>query len=315
MKYRSIPLPDLRPEELLALTGVREQNLKALSELYGVDLLLRGEEIKVFSDDEELVASIAEHIQVLIEKIMKKESLDYDFIKQTYRNIHSNTRTNYQNEIITYNVNGKPIRPKTYHQAEFIDQIRHNDLVFSIGPAGTGKTFIAILMAVTAYKRNEIHKIVLTRPAVEAGESLGFLPGDLKEKVDPYLMPLYDSLYLLLGKEQVEKLIEKGDIEIIPLAYMRGRTLNDAYILLDEAQNTTEGQMLMFLTRLGNRSKMIVNGDITQIDLNIRKEVSGLIAARDRLQGIDGISFLEFDGDDIVRNPLVQKIIEHFTES
>ena len=185
-------------------------------------------------------------------------------------------------------------------------------MTFSIGPAGTGKTFLSVAMAVNALKKGEVEKIVLTRPAVEAGESLGFLPGDLKEKVDPYLMPLYDALNTMLGEETCEKYREKGTIEVIPLAYMRGRTLDDAFILLDEAQNTTEKQLLMFLTRLGINSKMIINGDITQIDLKPGKEKSGLLTAYNRLSNIKEIAFCNFDEKDVVRHPLVEKIIKAY---
>ncbi len=313
MKYQTIDLSELTSDEIASLAGAGNKNITILSELYDVELLLRGDKLKVFSEDEDLLRGLYEQIEIILEEIEKGNTPDYDLLKQTFRSLQKKDPSAFIHEVITYSHAGKPVKAKTYHQAQFIDLIRKNDLVFSTGPAGTGKTFIAILMAVAAYKKGDTKKIVLTRPAVEAGESLGFLPGDLKEKVDPYLMPLYDSLYFLMGKEQVEKLIEKGDIEIIPLAFMRGRTLNDSYIILDEAQNTTEAQMLMFLTRLGHDSKMIVNGDITQIDLNIRRSQSGLIAAISKLDGIDGISFIEFDGEDIVRHPLVQKIIERLS--
>ncbi|MBQ1477233.1 MAG: PhoH family protein [Erysipelotrichaceae bacterium] len=308
---RTYYLKGLDSDQIIALIGENDSHLNLLSSLYHTDLLYRGDFIKIFSEDEKMLSYLFEELDILSSLLKKKGEIDSDVIRQVYHDIHHHTMTEYQNEVITYTQHGKPVKAKTYHQSLFIEKIDKNDLVFAIGPAGTGKTFMAILMAVRAYKRGEIKKIVLTRPAVEAGESLGFLPGDLKEKVDPYLMPLYDSLHYLLGREQVEKLLEKGDIEIIPLAFMRGRTLNDAYIILDEAQNTTAGQMLMFLTRLGKNSKMIVGGDITQIDLD-RKVTSGLILARERLRDIPGIDFVEFDGDDIVRNPLVQKIIENY---
>ena len=308
---RTYYLKGLDSDQIIALIGENDSHLNLLSSLYHTDLLYRGEFIKIFSEDEKMLSYLFEELDILSSLLKKKGEIDSDVIRQVYHDIHHHTMTEYQNEVITYTQHGKPVKAKTYHQSLFIEKIDKNDLVFAIGPAGTGKTFMAILMAVRAYKRGEIKKIVLTRPAVEAGESLGFLPGDLKEKVDPYLVPLYDSLHYLLGREQVEKLLEKGDIEIIPLAFMRGRTLNDAYIILDEAQNTTAGQMLMFLTRLGKNSKMIVGGDITQIDLD-RKVTSGLILARERLRDIPGIDFVEFDGDDIVRNPLVQKIIENY---
>ena len=207
--------------------------------------------------------------------------------------------------------NGKLIYPKTLGQKSYYYALKNNDVVFGIGPAGTGKTYLAVVFAVAALKNNEVKKIILTRPAVEAGENLGFLPGDLKEKVDPYLRPLYDALYDMLGVEQTEKLMGKGVIEIAPLAYMRGRTLEDAYVILDEAQNTTDNQMKMFLTRLGFRSKMIVTGDISQIDLP-RNTTSGLIRALDILEGVKGISFIHLSAMDVVRHPVVQRIIERY---
>ncbi|NAP01058.1 AAA family ATPase, partial [Halomonas sp. MG34] len=209
---------------------------------------------------------------------------------------------------ITKNVKGKSIRVKTLGQKKYIASIKANDLVFGIGPAGTGKTYLAVVMAVHALKNGNIKKIILTRPAVEAGESLGFLPGDLKEKVDPYLRPLYDALHDVLGAEHTQRLIERETIEIAPLAYMRGRTLDDAFVILDEAQNTTPEQMKMFLTRLGFGSKMVITGDVTQIDLPKGKK-SGLQAAAQMLDQVKGISFTYLEQTDVVRHPLVQRII------
>ena len=208
-------------------------------------------------------------------------------------------------------VNGKLIYPKTIGQRNLFRCMGKSDIVFASGVAGTGKTYLAVVYAATLLKKGEIRKIVLTRPAVEAGENLGFLPGDLKEKVDPYLRPLYDALYDVLGKEQVEKLLEKEIIEIAPLAYMRGRTLDNAFIILDEAQNTTRAQMKMFLTRMGYHSRIVITGDVSQIDL-IRKKDSGLVNAKAILDGIEGISFVELTSLDVVRHPLVQKIIERY---
>ena len=198
-------------------------------------------------------------------------------------------------------------------QFNYVNGVKNNDIVFGIGPAGTGKTFLAVAMAVEALRRAEVKRIVLTRPAVEAGESLGFLPGDLKEKVDPYLRPLYDSLYAIFGVEHTNRLMERETIEVAPLAYMRGRTLDDAFVILDEAQNTTVPQMKMFLTRLGFGSKMIVNGDTTQIDLP-RGTSSGLINARDTLEKIEGIKMVRFSASDVVRHPLVSRIIRAYEE-
>ncbi len=214
-------------------------------------------------------------------------------------------------DVVCYTMRGKPIRPKTFGQKKYIDAIRTNDIVFGIGPAGTGKTYLAMAMAITAFKNNEVDRLILTRPAVEAGEKLGFLPGDLQEKVDPYLRPLYDALYEIMGAESFQKNFEKGLIEVAPLAYMRGRTLENAYIILDEAQNTTPEQMKMFLTRFGQGSKMIVTGDATQIDLPYGKK-SGLAEARRILKGVRGLRFTEFSREDVVRHKLVQRIIDAY---
>ncbi|MBP2621653.1 phosphate starvation-inducible protein PhoH [Streptococcus panodentis] len=216
----------------------------------------------------------------------------------------------YEEEIIKDSY-GKPIRVKTLGQKIYVDSVKNHDIVFGIGPAGTGKTFLAVTLAVTALKRGQVKRIILTRPAVEAGESLGFLPGDLKEKVDPYLRPVYDALYQILGKDQTSRLMEREIIEIAPLAYMRGRTLDDAFVILDEAQNTTIMQMKMFLTRLGFQSKMIVNGDSSQIDLP-RNVKSGLIDAQEKLGNISQIDFVHFSAKDVVRHPVVAEIIRAY---
>ena len=214
-------------------------------------------------------------------------------------------------DVVCYTMRGKPIRPKTFGQKKYIDAIRTNDIVFGIGPAGTGKTYLAMAMAITAFKNNEVDRLILTRPAVEAGEKLGFLPGDLQEKVDPYLRPLYDALYEIMGAESFQKNFEKGLIEVAPLAYMRGRTLENAYIILDEAQNTTPEQMKMFLTRIGIGAKAVVTGDVTQIDLQ-RGQKSGLIEARQILREVRGIAFTEFQKEDVVRHPLVARIVSAY---
>ena len=209
---------------------------------------------------------------------------------------------------------GKRVKSKTIKQKEYVDSINKNTIVFGVGPAGTGKTYLAVALAVKAFKQREVNKIILTRPAVEAGEKLGFLPGDLQEKTDPYLRPLYDALNEFFGQEKYLALMEKGIIEIAPLAYMRGRTLTNAFVILDEAQNSTKEQMKMFLTRLGEGSKMVITGDITQIDLPYGKE-SGLIDAIKVLQGIENIDIINFKGGDVVRNPLVSKIVEAYNNA
>lgn len=214
-------------------------------------------------------------------------------------------------DVIVTRADGKPIKPKTLGQKSYIEKIRNNDVVFGIGPAGTGKTYLAVAMAVRAFKAGEVDRIILTRPAVEAGESLGFLPGDLQDKVDPYLRPLYDGLFDILGFDTYQNLVEKGLIEVAPLAYMRGRTLDRSFVILDEAQNTTHEQMKMFLTRLGFGSKAIITGDKTQVDLP-RGKKSGIRAAEHILRNVEGIAFMEFSSIDVVRHPLVQRIIDAY---
>ena len=211
-------------------------------------------------------------------------------------------------KVLIRDAKGRPVRVKNMGQKRYVEAIDKSDVIFGIGPAGTGKTFLAVVCAIAAFKKGEVSRIILTRPAVEAGESLGFLPGDLKEKVDPYLRPIYDSLYAILGTNTTDRLMERGVIEVAPLAYMRGRTLDDAFVILDEAQNTTDAQMKMFLTRLGFNSKMVVNGDMTQVDLPGRQH-SGLIDARRILKNIDQIKFINFSAQDVVRHPVVAKII------
>lgn len=300
-------------EQLVNLSGVKDENLEVLEDHFQVEISLRGDEMTLVGEKENLEktkkvifsllklivsgVSISRRDVVYAQKLVEKDKLDQ--LSELY---HIKIARTY---------NGKLIYPKTLGQKSYYYALKNNDVVFGIGPAGTGKTYLAVVFAVAALKNNEVKKIILTRPAIEAGESLGFLPGDLKEKVDPYLRPLYDALHDMLGVEQTEKLIEKGVIEIAPLAYMRGRTLEDAYVILDEAQNTTDNQMKMFLTRLGFRSKMIVTGDISQIDLP-RNTTSGLVRALDILEGVKGISFIHLSAMDVVRHPVVQRIIERY---
>ena len=300
-------------EQLVNLSGVKDENLEVLEDHFQVEISLRGDEMSIVGSQQQIEktkkviysllklivsgVSISRRDVIYAQKLVEKDKLDQ--LSELY---HIKIARTY---------NGKLIYPKTLGQKSYYYALKNNDVVFGIGPAGTGKTYLAVVFAVAALKNNEVKKIILTRPAVEAGENLGFLPGDLKEKVDPYLRPLYDALYDMLGVEQTEKLMEKGVIEIAPLAYMRGRTLEDAYVILDEAQNTTDNQMIMFLTRLGFRSKMIVTGDISQIDLP-RNTTSGLIRALDILEGVKGISFIHLSAMDVVRHPVVQRIIERY---
>ena len=300
-------------EQLVNLSGVKDENLEVLEDHFQVEISLRGDEMSIVGSQQQIEktkkviysllklivsgVSISRRDVIYAQKLVEKDKLDQ--LSELY---HIKIARTY---------NGKLIYPKTLGQKSYYYALKNNDVVFGIGPAGTGKTYLAVVFAVAALKNNEVKKIILTRPAVEAGENLGFLPGDLKEKVDPYLRPLYDALYDMLGVEQTEKLMEKGVIEIAPLAYMRGRTLEDAYVILDEAQNTTDNQIKMFLTRLGFRSKMIVTGDISQIDLP-RNTTSGLIRALDILEGVKGISFIHLSAMDVVRHPVVQRIIERY---
>lgn len=300
-------------EQLVNLSGVKDENLEVLEDHFQVEISLRGDEMSIVGSQQQIEktkkviysllklivsgVSISRRDVIYAQKLVEKDKLDQ--LSELY---HIKIARTY---------NGKLIYPKTLGQKSYYYALKNNDVVFGTGPAGTGKTYLAVVFAVAALKNNEVKKIILTRPAVEAGENLGFLPGDLKEKVDPYLRPLYDALYDMLGVEQTEKLMEKGVIEIAPLAYMRGRTLEDAYVILDEAQNTTDNQMKMFLTRLGFRSKMIVTGDISQIDLP-RNTTSGLIRALDILEGVKGISFIHLSAMDVVRHPVVQRIIERY---
>lgn len=303
---------NLNLEDICKIIGVNDSNINLLEDLYGCGIVYRDNYFKLLTDDENIFNKFCLHMDYIV-KHCKDNDIDYDFIKQSFINISENDNySDYHNSIIATSYSGKPFRCKTYNQFRFIQEVKNNDLVFAVGPAGTGKTFLAVLLAVDYLKKGDVHKIIITRPAVEAGESLGFLPGDLKEKIDPYLMPIYDALDSILGSEQKDKFIEKGIIEVMPLAYMRGRTLDEAFIILDEAQNTTDRQMLMFLTRLGFNSKMIVNGDVTQIDLNISKSNSGLVSALTKLKDINNIGIIEFSNNDVVRNPLVQTIIEKF---
>lgn len=298
------------------VVGSRDRNLVVLKSLFGVDIFSKGEEIYVNSSDDTFIQTIEQIFETLIiianhNVVISERDVIYVAKLVEDRDPLEISEIYTNRVLITKTVKGKPIYAKTINQKHYIKAINENDLVFAIGPAGTGKTYIAVMQAISKLRSGDIKKIILTRPAVEAGENLGFLPGDLKEKIDPYLRPLYDALYEGFGTKQTEELIEKGTIEIAPLAYMRGRTLESAYVILDEAQNTTTNQMKLFLTRLGFNSKMIVTGDITQIDLPSKK-ASGLIQATDLLRHVNGIEIVEFERVDVVRHPLVQKVLERY---
>lgn len=297
-----------------ALLGPHDKRLKQLkswfhTDFYAKDGALHIEEDK-FSDKIERLLNL--WIELLKQEVSLKDK-DYLYLYHIYDTYaHDDIITFYTSrQAFIYTVDGKPIAPMTISQDRYLKKLKQNTLIFGMGPAGTGKTYLAVMDAVKALKKGLYKKILLTRPAVEAGENLGFLPGDLKEKIDPYLRPLYDALHEALGKKTTEEYIEKGIIEIAPLAYMRGRTLEGAYVILDEAQNTTKGQMKLFLTRLGLESKMVVTGDITQIDLP-KKTESGMVHASMILRDIDDIAIHIFEAMDVVRHPLIQKILERY---
>lgn len=281
-------------KELIVSLLIREGELKIIGEEKNISMASRAMEIlmKKQNDGEEITSHTVSYIIALVKEGDEDKNFDFD-------------------DVVVATSRGKLIKCKTLGQSDYINSIRKNDIVFGIGPAGTGKTYLAMAMAIKAFKSREVNKIILTRPAVEAGEKLGFLPGDLQEKVDPYLRPLYDALHEIMGIDLFQKNMEKGLIEVAPLAYMRGRTLNDSYIILDEAQNTTPEQMKMFLTRLGQGSKVIVTGDITQIDLPKGKS-SGLKTVMEILNGIQGIDFIYFTEKDVVRHKLVQDIVKAY---
>lgn len=312
-KLHAIDLQLGSPAEALGLFGTNDKYLKQIEEKLNVSIVTRGEQVQASgtAEDVSLVQDILSALLTVIQRGLTISERDVVYAVDLAKagNIHQ-LETLFEDELLK-NVKGKPIRVKTLGQKSYISAIKDRDMVFGIGPAGTGKTYLAVVMAVHALKNGLVKKIILTRPAVEAGESLGFLPGDLKEKVDPYLRPLYDGLHDVLGVEQTMRLIERETIEIAPLAYMRGRTLDDAFVILDEAQNTTPEQMKMFLTRLGFGSKMIVTGDITQVDLP-KGVKSGLQIAEEMLGHVKGISFIHLNATDVVRHPLVQRIIEAY---
>ncbi len=300
-----------RPENIQKLVGVNDGNLKLLSEGYDLSVSDVGNEIVIAGDDEEKIKKVVAVLKALDSVVNTGVNIGAPDTVSAMKMADKGTTEYFADlykKVLIRDAKGRPIRVKNMGQKRYIEAIDKSDVVFGIGPAGTGKTFLAVVCAIAAFKKGEVSRIILTRPAVEAGESLGFLPGDLKEKVDPYLRPIYDSLYAILGTNTTDRLMERGVIEVAPLAYMRGRTLDDAFVILDEAQNTTDAQMKMFLTRLGFNSKMVVNGDMTQVDLPGRQH-SGLIDARHILKNIDQIKFINFSANDVVRHPVVAKII------
>lgn len=293
--------------------GSFDKNRKYIEERFDTKIKVKDNDLEI--KGEELNTRLTKDLlDQLLTLISKGESLDFQKIKYHADMLERENKDVIKGllgDVIVTRADGKPIKPKTLGQRSYIEKIRNNDVVFGIGPAGTGKTYLAVAMAVRAFKAGEVDRIILTRPAVEAGESLGFLPGDLQDKVDPYLRPLYDGLFDILGFDTYQNLVEKGLIEVAPLAYMRGRTLDRSFVILDEAQNTTHEQMKMFLTRLGFGSKAIITGDKTQVDLP-RGKKSGIRAAEHILRNVEGIAFMEFSSIDVVRHPLVQRIIDAY---
>ncbi|MCW3012506.1 MAG: PhoH family protein [Solirubrobacterales bacterium] len=295
-----------------ALSGAEDQMLRTLEEQVGCDLFLRGNVITLDGEAEAVGAA-----KVIVQELVQLVEGGHDIDPGTMQSVTSAIdgavpATDVLDDVI-WRFRNTRVAPKTVNQKRYTDAIRHSTVTFGIGPAGTGKTFLAVAMAAAALSRKEVSRIILTRPAVEAGERLGFLPGDLMAKIDPYLRPLFDAMQSMFGAEKVTEMMEKGIVEVAPLAFMRGRTLNDSFVILDEAQNTTPEQMKMFLTRLGFNSRMVVTGDVTQVDLP-RDQQSGLVVVNDILKDVEGIDFVRFSGDDVVRHRLVQRIVEAYGE-
>lgn len=293
------------------LFGNLDCNLDRIKEATGVDVFQREGYLLIKGENAEGAKEILQEFVSILKKGQSLEEHKAEYIISLKQDGISYEKENVDSDIICFTTRGKPIKAKTLGQKKYINSMRERDVVFSIGPAGTGKTYLAVAMAITAYRNKEVQKIILARPAVEAGENLGFLPGDLQEKVDPYLRPLYDGLFDILGKEAATRLKEKDIIEVVPLAYMRGRTLDEAFIILDEAQNTTQEQMKMFLTRMGFGSKVVVTGDVTQVDLPKGKK-SGLIEASRILKNVKGVDFCRLNDLDVVRHEMVKRIIKAY---
>ena len=295
------------------LFGNLDSNLEQIQEAAGVDIIQRDDGLILKGENPDLAEGILKELAAVLQKGEPLDKQKVSYIIGLKKEGLSYTESNVSRDVICFTHKGKPLKPKTVGQKNYVNSIRNKDIVFGVGPAGTGKTYIAVAMAINAYKNKEVQKIILARPAVEAGERLGFLPGDLQDKVDPYLRPLYDALYDVLGRDAALRLKEKEVIEVVPLAYMRGRTLDNSFIILDEAQNTTREQMKMFLTRMGFGSKMVITGDITQIDLPKGKK-SGLVEATRVLKNVRDIDFCYLTDVDVVRHELVRKIINAYDQ-
>ena len=309
MNERIIELTEINPKDFF---GTQNRNIAQLKKYFPkIKVVARGNKIKIFGE-EELLDEFEKRLQMLVNHFNRYNKLDENSIERLLTSKEGEEKKSKKSdEILVHGVNGRLIKAQTSNQRKMVEAIRKNDMLFAVGPAGTGKTYTAVALAVRALKNKEVRKIILTRPAVESGENLGFLPGDLKEKLDPYMQPLYDGLRDMIPHEKLESYIESNIIQIAPLAFMRGRTLDNAFVILDEAQNTTHGQMKMFLTRMGKTAKFIITGDPGQIDLP-RKQISGLKEALLTLKNIPGISMIYLDDKDVMRNKLVKKIIAAF---
>jgi phosphate starvation-inducible protein PhoH and related proteins len=309
----TIELPS--PESAIALAGYHEENLKQLAQQTGATLVLRGQELLISGTDKQvdLIEQLVRSLEPYWRSGKSISGVDILTARHALDTHQQDNLQSLQKDVLARTRRGEEIRAKTFRQRQYIQAIRTHDLTFCIGPAGTGKTYLAAVLAVQALLANQYERLILTRPAVEAGERLGFLPGDLQQKIDPYLRPLYDALYELIDPEKISGLMERGIIEVAPLAYMRGRTLSNAFIILDEAQNTTPAQMKMVLTRLGFRSRMVVTGDTTQTDLPLNQQ-SGLAVAQRILQRVEGIAFCQLSKADVVRHPLVQRIVAAYED-
>lgn len=312
----TITIPE---EHIQNIFGQYDKNIKKIEKSYNVTIVLRDDLLRIVGVEDNVNKAVSV-INQMIElskqgSNISEQEINYavSLTKSKDNNVEVISELNMDSNIICHTINGKPVKAKTIGQKKYVDAIDNNMIVFGTGPAGTGKTYLAMAKAITAFKNNEVNRIILTRPAIEAGEKLGFLPGDLQSKVDPYLRPLYDALYEIMGAESFLKNMEKGLIEVAPLAYMRGRTLDNAYIVLDEAQNTTPAQMKMFLTRIGFGSKAIITGDLSQKDLS-PNEKSGLEIALSVLKNIEEIAVINFTSDDVVRHPLVQRIVNAYEQ-
>ena len=306
----TILIPD--PDEMMFVTGTNDANIDRIEREFAVKIISRGAELRI-SGEPANVARVGELVGAMRGISLRDESLRRPALERLIDDAKEATMPPPEQlrDVVATTVRGKRITPQSANQRAYVEAIRHHDLVFATGPAGTGKSYLAVAMGVAALRDRRVARLILTRPAVEAGERLGFLPGGLQEKIDPYLRPLYDALYELMAPERFARAQERGEIEVAPLAYMRGRSLNEAFIILDEAQNTTAQQMKMFLTRLGYGSQAIVNGDITQVDLEPGQR-SGLTVAREILRGVEGIAFVDFDERDVVRHELVARIVRAY---